>query len=246
MTIRDLLAAEQPTLSYELFPPRTPAAEEALPATMEVLARPAPTSCRSRTALRDRRAARVAALSSAWPRRTPIPPLAHLTCVDQSRAELIAVIEDLPGRGRARLPRACAATRRKGQADWRPHPDGLLYASRARGAVARGRRRARRRHQRRRHRVPRPARDRAVAPAGPRRAARQARGGRGLRDHPGVLRGAPLRGARARCGRPGHRPADRARGHAARVRAPRATAPPNSRACRRPASWWRRSKRGRG
>ncbi|NTV39154.1 MAG: methylenetetrahydrofolate reductase, partial [Demequinaceae bacterium] len=42
MTIRDLLAADRPTLSYELFPPRSPAAQEALPATMAMLARTHP------------------------------------------------------------------------------------------------------------------------------------------------------------------------------------------------------------
>jgi methylenetetrahydrofolate reductase (NADPH) len=57
-----------------------------------------------------------------------VPPLAHLTCVDQSRAELTAVIEIYLNEG-VRDFLALRGDPPKGQADWRPHPDGLLYAS---------------------------------------------------------------------------------------------------------------------
>ena len=57
-----------------------------------------------------------------------VPPLAHLTCVDQSRAELTAVIETYLADG-VRDFLALRGDPPKGQGDWRPHPDGLLYAS---------------------------------------------------------------------------------------------------------------------
>jgi methylenetetrahydrofolate reductase (NADPH) len=57
-----------------------------------------------------------------------VPPLAHLTCVDQSRAELTAVIETYLAEG-VRDFLALRGDPPQGQADWRPHPDGLLYAS---------------------------------------------------------------------------------------------------------------------
>ena len=128
MTIRDLLAADRPTLSYELFPPRTSAAQEALPATMAMLAGTHPdfmsitygASGSTRGTSRDV----VQRLAEAH----AVPPLAHLTCVDQSRAELTAVIEIYLAEG-VRDFLALRGDPPQGQADWRPHPDGLLYAS---------------------------------------------------------------------------------------------------------------------
>ena len=128
MTIRELLRANAPTLSYELFPPRSPAADEALSQTMRMLAATDPdfisitygasgsTRSTSRTVVQ-----RLAATHT-------IPPLAHLTCVDQSRAELTTVIEEYLAEG-VRDFLALRGDPPKGQADWHPHPDGLLYAS---------------------------------------------------------------------------------------------------------------------
>lgn len=128
MTIRDLLASQHTTLSYELFPPRSPAAEETLKATMEVLAstRPDFVSITYGASGSTRSTSRgvVQRLAEAH----TIPPLAHLTCVDQSRAELVAVIEEYLGEG-VRDFLALRGDPPKGQIDWSPHPEGLLYAS---------------------------------------------------------------------------------------------------------------------
>ncbi len=128
MTIRDLLATEHTTLSYELFPPRTPAAEQTLEATMEVLAstRPDFISITYGASGSTRSTSRgvVQRLAEAH----TIPPLAHLTCVDQSRAELVAVIEAYLEEG-VRDFLALRGDPPKGQIDWSPHPEGLLYAS---------------------------------------------------------------------------------------------------------------------
>src|SRR4051794_29306359 len=98
MTIRSLLDAaargeREPTLSYELFPPRSPSAEDTLLLTMGMFAatRPdfmtIPYGASGTTRSSSRAVVHELALAHT------IPPLAHLTCVDQSRAELIAVIE---------------------------------------------------------------------------------------------------------------------------------------------------------
>ncbi len=128
MTIRDLLAADGPTLSYELFPPRTPGAQQALPATMAMLAGTHPdfmsitygASGSTRGTSRDV----VQKLADAH----DVPPLAHLTCVDQSRAELTTIIELYLEEG-VRDFLALRGDPPQGQVDWRPHPEGLLYAS---------------------------------------------------------------------------------------------------------------------
>jgi methylenetetrahydrofolate reductase (NADPH) len=128
MSICDLFGAARPTLSYELFPPRSAAAEQQLSATMALLAATRPdfmsitygasgtTRGTSRGVVHDLAVAHT------------IPPLAHLTCVDQSRAELISVIEEYLADG-VRDFLALRGDPPKGQVDWRPHPDGLLYAS---------------------------------------------------------------------------------------------------------------------
>ena len=128
MTIRDLLAAERTTLSYELFPPRTSAAEQSLTRAMEVLAstRPDFISITYGASGSTRSTSRGVVQRLAG--QHTIPPLAHLTCVDQSRAELIGVIEAYMTEG-VRDFLALRGDPAGGQADWRPHPDGLLYAS---------------------------------------------------------------------------------------------------------------------
>src|SRR5690554_5229231 len=127
MTIRELLATRTPTLSYELFPPRTPAAEETLAQTMDMLAATKPDfmsityGASGSTRSTSREVVHRLAVAHT------IPPLAHLTCVDQSRAELIAVIESYLADG-VRDFLALRGDPPKGESDWRPHPDGLLYA----------------------------------------------------------------------------------------------------------------------
>ncbi|SEJ66088.1 methylenetetrahydrofolate reductase [Demequina mangrovi] len=128
MTIRDLLAQPRPTLSYELFPPRTPAAESTLEETMRMLAatRPDFMSITYGASGSTRGTSRGVVHRLAV--EHTIPPLAHLTCVDQSRAELVEVIETYLAEG-VRDFLALRGDPPRGQADWRPHPDGLLYAS---------------------------------------------------------------------------------------------------------------------
>ncbi len=127
MTIRDLLRAPAPTLSFELFPPRDDHAQEALWETMARLAEARPdfasiTYGASGTTRRSSREV-VRRLADAH----TIRPLAHLTCVDQSRDEITAVIEEFLAEG-VRDFLALRGDPPVGQPDWRPHPDGLLYA----------------------------------------------------------------------------------------------------------------------
>lgn len=127
MTIRTLLEKPEPTLSYELFPPRTPAAEEALMDTMHLLASTRPdfmsitygASGTTRTTSR--------AVVQRLAGEHTIPPLAHLTCVDQSRRDLVAVIEEYLGEG-VRDFLALRGDPPQGQTGWHAHPDGLTYA----------------------------------------------------------------------------------------------------------------------
>jgi len=128
MTIATLLDGPAPTLSYELFPPRTRKAQLALWDTIARLAETAPDFASitygASGSTRDTSRAVVQRLAETH----TIPPLAHLTCVDASRAEVTAVIEEFLGEG-VRDFLALRGDPPKGQTDWKPHPDGLLYAS---------------------------------------------------------------------------------------------------------------------
>ena len=126
--IRKLITAERPTLSYELFPPRSESAGAQLAATMELLARTKPDFMSITYGASGSTRGTSRAVVNDLAGRYPIPALAHLTCVDQSRAELIAVIEGYLADG-VRDFLALRGDPPKGQSDWRPHPEGLLYAS---------------------------------------------------------------------------------------------------------------------
>jgi methylenetetrahydrofolate reductase (NADPH) len=128
MIIRDRISATAPTLSFELFPPRTPEAQDALWDTIARLAEAGPdfasiTYGANGTTRRSSRDV-VRRLAHAH----TIPPLAHLTCVDQSRDEVTAVIHEFLDEG-VRDFLALRGDPPVGQPDWRPHPDGLRYAS---------------------------------------------------------------------------------------------------------------------
>lgn len=128
MTIRDLLNAPTPTLSYELFPPRSEAAETALWETIARLAETKPdfASITYGASGATRHSSRTVVERLAVDHT--IAPLAHLTCVDQSRAEVTAVIEEFMSEG-VRDFLALRGDPPAGEPNWRPHPDGLLYAS---------------------------------------------------------------------------------------------------------------------
>ncbi|MFV0632908.1 methylenetetrahydrofolate reductase [Demequina sp.] len=128
MTIRDLLRANAPTLSYELFPPRTPAAETTVEATMRMLVDTNPDFISITYGASGTTRSTSRSVVHKLAQSHTIPPLAHLTCVGQSRAELTEIIEGYLAEG-VRDFLALRGDPPKGQTDWRPHPDGLLYAS---------------------------------------------------------------------------------------------------------------------
>lgn len=128
MTIRDLLNASTPTLSYELFPPRSTEAEEALWVTIAKLAQTGPDFASITYGASGSTRGTSRAVVKRLAEEHTIPPLAHLTCVDQSRAEVTAVIEEFMGEG-VRDFLALRGDPPASQSQWTPHPDGLRYAS---------------------------------------------------------------------------------------------------------------------
>lgn len=122
------LRMDRPTVSFELFPPVTPRATEALWTTIEALAavRPDFISVTYGASGSTRQTTRE--LVRRLLTHTSVLPIAHLTCVGSSRDEVVAVIEEFLDEG-VRNFLALRGDPPRDQPAWRPHPAGLSRAS---------------------------------------------------------------------------------------------------------------------
>ncbi|HLS14690.1 MAG TPA: methylenetetrahydrofolate reductase [Beutenbergiaceae bacterium] len=130
MSTADLFSVplDRPTISFELYPPRSQKGAAKLDRTVTELAAAGPdffsitygAAGKTRDSSRD--------LVRQIITDTGVAPIAHLTCVGASRAELRAVIEDLLSEG-VRDFLALRGDPPAGDAHWRPHPEGLHRAS---------------------------------------------------------------------------------------------------------------------
>ena len=128
-SIRQRLLAPGPTFSFEFFPPKTDAGEQALWQAIRELEplRPgfvsvtygAGGSTRDRTVRVTRRIAE----------ETTLTPMAHLTCVDSSRDEVVATLREYADAGiHSILALRGDPPGGPGQ-PFVPHPEGLAFAS---------------------------------------------------------------------------------------------------------------------
>lgn len=120
--------ADRPTVSFELFPPRSAESSQRLVGSIRALeaARPDFVSVTYGASGRTRVTTR--ALVSQILRTTSLTPIAHLTCVDTSRAETVEIIEEFLDAG-VRSFLALRGDPPTGQTDWESHPDGLQTAA---------------------------------------------------------------------------------------------------------------------
>ena len=129
-SVADRLAdtAAGPTLSFELFPPRTPAGATSLRRTIGELAASGPDfiSVTYRATGDSKHVSREVVRHVL--EHTSVRPVAHLTCIGAPRDEVAAVAAGFAADG-VRDFLALRGDPPVGEAEWTPHPHGLTRAS---------------------------------------------------------------------------------------------------------------------
>jgi len=126
--IPDLLSQKQPTLSFELFPPKTEEGYKNLLTAIKELAALQPDffSCTYGAGGGSRE--RTFDIAQHIQKNYRIPAVAHLTCVCNSREEIRTILLDIKNRGINNVL-ALRGDPPKENPDWQPGPENFKYSS---------------------------------------------------------------------------------------------------------------------
>ena len=125
-TVRELLAESRPTWSFEFFPPKSPEGATQLWTALRELERLQPSFVSVTYGAGGSTREGTVSVTERIATETPVTPLAHLTAVDHSAAELRHVVSRLAAAGaRNRLGRRGGAAGGDPQAVGGGHPEGV-------------------------------------------------------------------------------------------------------------------------
>ena len=126
--IQELIATGRPSISFEFFPPKDDAGEAVLWQAIRRLEPLNPTFVSVTYGAGGSSRDRTTRITQRIAQDTTLTPMAHLTCVGASRAELRRVIAEYADAG-VRSVLAIRGDPKEGpRAPWTPHPEGLDYA----------------------------------------------------------------------------------------------------------------------
>jgi methylenetetrahydrofolate reductase (NADPH) len=137
MRVADLLQARRPNFSFEFFPPQDDAGVAALFETIAALRELDPGFVSVTYGAGGSTRALTVELVERIHRELEITPVAHLTCVGSTRAELHAVLRRIVDAGIENVL-ALRGDPPRGQSAFAPEPDGLAHGSELVGLVAGG------------------------------------------------------------------------------------------------------------
>jgi methylenetetrahydrofolate reductase (NADPH) len=118
----------RPVFTFEFFPPKTEEGERALMETIAALRPLAPAWVSVTYGAGGSTRAKTVELVRRLKGESGIEPMAHVTCVGASRAEVALLLDEVAAAGVQNVL-ALRGDPPRGEASFKPHPDGFRYAS---------------------------------------------------------------------------------------------------------------------
>ena len=123
-----LTEADEPSFSFEFFPPKSDAGERVLGLALESLRQLEPAFVSVTYGAGGASRGRTLELTKWIKQELGIEAMAHLSCVGSTRDELSDVIADMRQAGIENIL-ALRGDPPRGESDWTPHPGGLQYST---------------------------------------------------------------------------------------------------------------------